>query len=131
MVGNIPAREAAVHMNTYRRQPLTLVRGQGTRVWDDEGRSYLDFIAGIAVDALLLVSMVDRTTGLGVSPNRLAASGLNVVLLVNLVALAVQQWRAIRGRGAGPARWLGSYLGVLAAWAAVVAFAFPLAFAGR
>ncbi|RLT39413.1 MAG: acetylornithine transaminase [Chloroflexi bacterium] len=39
-------------MNTYRRQPLTLVRGAGTRVWDDEGRSYLDFIAGIAVDAL-------------------------------------------------------------------------------
>ena len=51
-MGNIPAREAAVHMTTYRRQPLTLVRGQGTRVWDDEGRSYLDFIAGIAVDAL-------------------------------------------------------------------------------
>jgi acetylornithine/N-succinyldiaminopimelate aminotransferase len=51
-MGNIPAREATVHMTTYRRQPLTLVRGQGTRVWDDEGRSYLDFIAGIAVDAL-------------------------------------------------------------------------------
>ncbi|MDA0301439.1 MAG: acetylornithine transaminase [Chloroflexi bacterium] len=51
-MGNIPVREATVHMTTYRRQPLTLVRGQGTRVWDDEGRSYLDFIAGIAVDAL-------------------------------------------------------------------------------
>lgn len=51
-MGNIPAREATVHMTTYRRQPLTLVRGQGTRVWDDEGRSYLDFVAGIAVDAL-------------------------------------------------------------------------------
>ena len=51
-MGNLPAREAVVHMTTYRRQPLTLVRGQGTRVFDDEGRSYLDFIAGIAVDAL-------------------------------------------------------------------------------
>ena len=51
-MGNIPAREATVHMTTYRRQPLTLVRGEGTRVFDDEGRSYLDFIAGIAVDAL-------------------------------------------------------------------------------
>ena len=51
-MGNIPAREAVVHMTTYRRQPVTLVRGQGTRVWDDEGRAYLDFIAGIAVDAL-------------------------------------------------------------------------------
>ena len=49
---NVPARDAAVHMTTYRRQPLTLVRGEGTRVWDDEGRPYLDFIAGIAVDAL-------------------------------------------------------------------------------
>ncbi len=49
---NVPARDAAVHMTTYRRQPLTLVRGEGTRVWDDEGRSYLDFIAGIAVDSL-------------------------------------------------------------------------------
>jgi predicted acetylornithine/succinylornithine family transaminase len=39
-------------MTTYRRQPLTLVRGEGTRVWDDEGRPYLDFIAGIAVDTL-------------------------------------------------------------------------------
>ena len=51
-MGNVPSREAAVHMTTYRRQPLTLVRGQGTRVWDDEGRAYLDFIAGIAVDTL-------------------------------------------------------------------------------
>ena len=49
---NVPARDAAVHMTTYRRQPLTLVRGEGTRVWDDEGHPYLDFIAGIAVDAL-------------------------------------------------------------------------------
>ncbi len=35
--------------NTYARYPLALVRGEGCRVWDDEGRSYVDFIAGIAV----------------------------------------------------------------------------------
>ena len=36
-------------MKNYARAPLTLVRGQGTRVWDDQGRSYLDFTSGIAV----------------------------------------------------------------------------------
>jgi acetylornithine/N-succinyldiaminopimelate aminotransferase len=39
-------------MNTYTRYPLALNRGQGTRVWDGEGREYLDFLAGIAVNAL-------------------------------------------------------------------------------
>jgi acetylornithine/N-succinyldiaminopimelate aminotransferase len=36
-------------MNTYGRQPLVLVRGEGCRVWDDQGREYLDFVAGLAV----------------------------------------------------------------------------------
>ncbi|MFZ1987116.1 MAG: aspartate aminotransferase family protein, partial [Desulfatitalea sp.] len=35
--------------NTYARFPLALVKGQGCTVWDDQGRSYVDFIAGIAV----------------------------------------------------------------------------------
>ena len=37
---------------TYARFPITLVRGQGTRVWDDTGREYLDFCSGIAVNSL-------------------------------------------------------------------------------
>ncbi|MFQ5537246.1 MAG: aspartate aminotransferase family protein [Gemmatimonadota bacterium] len=36
----------------YRQPDFTLVRGEGDRVWDDAGRSYLDFTAGIAVNAL-------------------------------------------------------------------------------
>jgi predicted acetylornithine/succinylornithine family transaminase len=36
-------------INTYGARRLALVRGQGTRVWDAEGREYLDFFAGIAV----------------------------------------------------------------------------------
>lgn len=38
-----------VLMNTYARQPVVMVRGQGTRLWDLEGTEYLDFLAGIAV----------------------------------------------------------------------------------
>ncbi len=37
---------------TYSRFPITLVRGEGCRVWDEEGKSYLDFVGGIAVCAL-------------------------------------------------------------------------------
>jgi predicted acetylornithine/succinylornithine family transaminase len=36
----------------YARADVTIVRGQGARVWDDEGREYLDFGAGIAVVGL-------------------------------------------------------------------------------
>src|SRR2546428_14075276 len=39
-------------MPTYGRTPLVLVRGQGARVWDADGKEYLDFGAGIAVDLL-------------------------------------------------------------------------------
>ena len=45
-------RAAKVYMDTTRRVPLTLVRGQGSRVWDDAGKQYLDFVAGWAVDTL-------------------------------------------------------------------------------
>ena len=39
-------------MKNYGRAPLTLVRGKGATVWDDGGKSYLDFTSGIAVSAL-------------------------------------------------------------------------------
>lgn len=39
-------------MNTYRRQPVTFVRGEGCYLFDDAGNRYLDLVAGIAVDAL-------------------------------------------------------------------------------
>ncbi|MEW6592084.1 MAG: aspartate aminotransferase family protein [Candidatus Hadarchaeota archaeon] len=37
---------------TYKRQPLTLVKGRGMYVWDTRGKKYLDFVGGIAVCAL-------------------------------------------------------------------------------
>lgn len=39
-------------MTTYGRYPITLERGEGCRVWDTEGREYLDFVAGIATCTL-------------------------------------------------------------------------------
>ena len=39
-------------MPTFERTPITIVRGQGARVWDEDGREYLDFVGGWAVDSL-------------------------------------------------------------------------------
>jgi acetylornithine/N-succinyldiaminopimelate aminotransferase len=39
-------------MQTYKRFPIILTRGRGARVWDSDGKEYLDFVAGIAVCSL-------------------------------------------------------------------------------
>lgn len=44
--------EARYFFRTGKRMPVTLVRGQGTRVWDDEGKVYLDFFGGPSVLSL-------------------------------------------------------------------------------
>ncbi len=49
MSNNWMERADKVVMNTYGRQPLVLVKGQGCRVWDDTGKEYLDCVAGLAV----------------------------------------------------------------------------------
>jgi len=39
-------------MNTYGRLPIALSHGQGCRVWDTDGKQYLDGLGGIAVNTL-------------------------------------------------------------------------------
>ncbi len=39
-------------MNTYSRQPLVLMKGRGMKVYDSDGREYLDFVSGVAVNNL-------------------------------------------------------------------------------
>ncbi len=39
-------------MRAVRRQPITIVRGKGVRVWDDQGKEYLDFVGGWACNSL-------------------------------------------------------------------------------
>ena len=41
-----------VFISTYNRFPAAMVRGRGCRLWDADGREYLDFLAGIAVCSL-------------------------------------------------------------------------------
>ena len=47
-----PALDAEYVMQTYARLPVTFVRGEGTRLFDDNGSEYLDFVGGLAVVSL-------------------------------------------------------------------------------
>ncbi|HEY4670180.1 MAG TPA: acetylornithine transaminase [Tepidiformaceae bacterium] len=46
------AEERRYLFQNYGRQPVVIERGQGTRVWDTEGKEYLDFVGGLAVNVL-------------------------------------------------------------------------------
>jgi acetylornithine aminotransferase/acetylornithine/N-succinyldiaminopimelate aminotransferase len=52
VVDDVVARESRHILQTYKRNPVTFVRGQGVRVYDAEGREYLDLLSGIGVAAL-------------------------------------------------------------------------------
>ena len=52
VMDDVLAREARHVLQTYRRQPVTFVRGQGVRLYDAEGREYLDLLSGIGVASL-------------------------------------------------------------------------------
>ena len=51
-LGALQELEREVVMATYARNPVEFVRGEGTRLWDDEGNEYLDFLTGISVAQL-------------------------------------------------------------------------------
>ncbi|MFC1933164.1 aspartate aminotransferase family protein [Chloroflexota bacterium] len=44
--------DSKYYMQTIVRIPVTLVKGEGVRVWDDKGKEYLDFVGGLAVNCL-------------------------------------------------------------------------------
>jgi hypothetical protein len=87
-------------------------------------------VSALLVDAVALWAIAARITEFGFSPNRVAALGENVILLVNLVWSGVLYVRFLRGRGSftNLERWQTDYLPVYAAWAAVVVIVFPLVF---
>jgi len=81
----------------------------------------------LLVDVLALWAIGARISDFGFTPNRTAALGMNVVLLVNLAGSAFLYARYLRGSDtlSRLCRWQTWYLYVLAGWGAVVAFVFP------
>ena len=51
-IADVQALEARHVLQTYRRAPVTFVRGQGVRLYDVDGREYLDLLSGIGVASL-------------------------------------------------------------------------------
>jgi hypothetical protein len=84
-------------------------------------------ISALLVDAMALWSIAARISELGFTPNRVAALGENVILLVNLAWSAVLYVRFLGGRGPFTEleRWQTNYLPVYAVWAAIVVTVFP------
>jgi hypothetical protein len=88
-------------------------------------------LSALMVDVLMLAAMLTRIAEFGVSPNKTAALGLNLILLANLAWSAWLSVGFLRRRRpfAVLERWQTSYLPVYAAWAAVVVVVFPPVFA--
>ena len=89
--------------------------------------------SALVVDAITLTAIAARISEFGFTPNRVAALGENLILLVNLVGTAWLYARFLRGRGsfASLERWQVAYLPVYAAWAALVVIVFPPLFGFR
>jgi hypothetical protein len=87
----------------------------------------------LLVDVLALWAIGARISEMGFTPNRLAALGMNLVLLVNLAGSAVLYARFLAGGRAFQRlwEWQMTYLHVIAGWAAAVALLFPLLFGFR
>jgi hypothetical protein len=84
-------------------------------------------VSALVLDLMVLGAMVARIGDLGFTPNRAAALGLNLILLVNLAGTAWLSLQFLRGRTTFHRleRWQTSYLPVFALWAAAVVAVLP------
>ena len=98
-----------------------------------DGLQLLLVVSALVVDSVALAAIAARISGFGFTPNRVAALGENLILLVNLAWTAWLYARFVRHRGsfATLERWQIAYLPVYALWAALVVVMFPPVFGYR
>lgn len=98
-----------------------------------DGMQLLLVVSALIVDGVALAAIASRISEFGFTPNRVAALGENIILLVNLTWTAWLYQRFLRGTGSFIAleRWQMAYLPVYSIWAAVVVIVFPLLFGYR
>jgi hypothetical protein len=98
--------------------------------WMD-GVQLVAVVSALVLDVMVLGTMIARIGDLGFTPNRTAALGLNLVLLVNLAGAALLSARFLRRRSTlhRLERWQTTYLPVFALWAATVVVILPPVFA--
>ncbi|KUG61804.1 hypothetical protein AVL61_01005 [Kocuria rosea subsp. polaris] len=92
-----------------------------------DGLQLVLVVAALAVDAVMLTAMLTRIAEFGSSPNKIAALGLNLLLLVHLLRAGWLSAGCLRGRRpfAVLERWQTRYLPVYGVWAAIVVVVFP------
>jgi hypothetical protein len=98
-----------------------------------DGLQLLLVVSALAVDGVALAAIAARISEFGFTPNRVAALGENLILLVNLAGSAWFYARFLRHRGTFAAleRWQIAYLPVYCVWAALVVVLFPPVFGYR
>jgi hypothetical protein len=98
-----------------------------------DGLQLLLVVSALVVDGVALAAIATRISDFGFTPNRVAALGENLILLVNLAWTAWLYARFVRQQGSFGTleRWQMAYLPVYAVWAAVVVVVFPPLFGYR
>jgi hypothetical protein len=98
-----------------------------------DGLQLLLVVSALVVDVVALAAITARISEFGFTPNRVAALGENLILLVNLAGSAWLCARFLRHRRSFAAleRWQVAYLPVYSVWAALVVVAFPPVFGYR
>lgn len=98
-----------------------------------DGLQLVLVLSALVVDGVALGAIAARIAEFGFTPNRVAALGENLILLVNLAWSAWLYARFLRGRGpfAALERWQVAYLPVYSIWAALVVITFPPVFGYR
>ena len=98
-----------------------------------DGLQLLLVVSALVVDGVALAAIAARISEFGFTPNRVAALGENLILLVNLAWSAWLYASFLRHRGSFAAleRWQIAYLPVYAIWAALVVVVFPPVFGYR
>ncbi|MDP3177910.1 MAG: hypothetical protein Q8M76_08400, partial [Spirochaetaceae bacterium] len=116
---------ALVLFSTAMRDPRA---ASGVGDWVDLGLA----VAALGIDAALLAVMAGRIGAWGLTPNRIAALGENLVFLAEFAGTAVILGRHLLGKGRYEAviRWQVAFIPVAFAWAGVVALVLPLVFGG-
>ena len=98
-----------------------------------DGLQLVLVLSALAVDGVALAAIAARISEFGFTPNKVAALGENLILLVNLAGSAWFYARFLRQRGsfATLERWQVAYLPVYSVWAALVVVVFPPVFGYR
>jgi hypothetical protein len=87
----------------------------------------------VVVNGIALSAILFRISEWGITPNRAAVLGGNVLILINLLLVTAQLYKVVSNRGdiSGVGKAMSFYLPVYVAWAMIVTFIFPLIFGFR